>query len=289
LEHYRRLGFEVRAYDGGGEYGFVRRDGVELHIGYESDHDPARTAAAVYVDVEDADELYAEWAGTGVGGRLVEPSDQEYGIREGAHVDPDGNLLRFGSPVSRRWLKLLDRALRYAEGVFAGIPDDRRGDGTPCPGQSVEVLAGHLVGGLGWFGGLPGGGTKDPTATPDPDLAGWSLVEAFRAAAGTVRREWTVERLDDYFELPVGEVTGAGLTAYMVVEVLGHGWDLAVASGQAARPAEDLAEDALALARGLGEEYLRTPGMMGEPVAVPDGAPAVDRFVAFLGRTPETR
>jgi hypothetical protein len=25
--------------------------------------------------------------------------DTDYGIREGGHVDPDGNLLRFGSPL----------------------------------------------------------------------------------------------------------------------------------------------------------------------------------------------
>jgi hypothetical protein len=27
------------------------------------------------------------------------PVDTDHGIREGAHVDPDGNLLRFGSPL----------------------------------------------------------------------------------------------------------------------------------------------------------------------------------------------
>jgi hypothetical protein len=30
---------------------------------------------------------------------LVEPEDYEYGKREGSHEDPDGNLIRFGSPL----------------------------------------------------------------------------------------------------------------------------------------------------------------------------------------------
>jgi hypothetical protein len=32
---------------------------------------------------------------------VVGPDDYDYGKREGSHVDPDGNLLRFGSPLRR--------------------------------------------------------------------------------------------------------------------------------------------------------------------------------------------
>ena len=46
--------------------------------------------------VPDADALAARWAGTG---RTTAPVNTGYGLREGAHVDPDGNLLRFGSPL----------------------------------------------------------------------------------------------------------------------------------------------------------------------------------------------
>jgi hypothetical protein len=53
----------------------------------------------VYVD--DAETLYAEWRSSGASGRFFEPHDTEYGLREGAHVDLDGNLLRFGSVSSR--------------------------------------------------------------------------------------------------------------------------------------------------------------------------------------------
>jgi hypothetical protein len=52
----------------------------------------------LYLYVSDADALYAQWRLTRVAGRLVAPVDTEYGLREGAHFDPDGNLLRFGSP-----------------------------------------------------------------------------------------------------------------------------------------------------------------------------------------------
>jgi hypothetical protein len=29
------------------------------------------------------------------------PDDLDYGKREGSHTDPDGNLIRFGSPLAR--------------------------------------------------------------------------------------------------------------------------------------------------------------------------------------------
>jgi MerR family mercuric resistance operon transcriptional regulator len=35
-------------------------------------------------------------------GQFFEPHDTEYGLREGAHVDRDGNLIRFGSAIQSR-------------------------------------------------------------------------------------------------------------------------------------------------------------------------------------------
>lgn len=62
--------------------------------------DPMLTTSAIYFYVNDADALFAEWRASGVSGQFHEPQNTEYGLREGAHVDLDGNLLRFGSPVA---------------------------------------------------------------------------------------------------------------------------------------------------------------------------------------------
>jgi uncharacterized glyoxalase superfamily protein PhnB len=48
---------------------------------------------------DDADALAEEWTGAGVD--FVAPRDVEWGKREGSHEDPDGNLIRFGSPLRR--------------------------------------------------------------------------------------------------------------------------------------------------------------------------------------------
>ncbi len=96
MRYYQRLGFTVRAYAGGG-YGFATREGIEIHLGAVPDDDP-RTGAA-YLFVDDAEDLAAVWRSAGV--EVHPPQDTEWGQHEGAVVDPDGNVIRFGSPMGK--------------------------------------------------------------------------------------------------------------------------------------------------------------------------------------------
>ena len=95
LAYYGRLGFTTRAYEGGG-YGFATRDGIEIHLG--TVREKGRFVSA-YLFVEDADELAREWRSAGA--EVHGPEDTEWGQHEGALVDPDGNVIRFGSPLRR--------------------------------------------------------------------------------------------------------------------------------------------------------------------------------------------
>jgi hypothetical protein len=99
MAHYRKLGFEVRAYEGPDPYAFAERDGVELHLAQVNGLKPKRNMTAVYLYVEDADALYEEWSRADVDGRLVRPSNTSHGLREGACLDRDANLIRFGSQI----------------------------------------------------------------------------------------------------------------------------------------------------------------------------------------------
>jgi DNA-binding MarR family transcriptional regulator len=104
-EHYRALGFTVvpdadadaAADAGDAVHAFARREGAGLHLVV---HDRADGAGGVaYLHVRDADALYAEWLGAGADGGLRAVETTGYGMREGAHVDPDGNVIRFGSDI----------------------------------------------------------------------------------------------------------------------------------------------------------------------------------------------
>jgi hypothetical protein len=95
LDHYGRLGFTTRAWEGGG-YGFVTRGDVEIHVGVVPDHEVGAAKHSAYLWVEDADELAAAWRAAGA--EVHGPEDTPWHQYEGATVDPDGNVIRFGSP-----------------------------------------------------------------------------------------------------------------------------------------------------------------------------------------------
>lgn len=113
MQHYREFGFEASAYtdpDGGSAgYGYLSRGSVNLHVSKSSNLNPLTAKVSLCVFVDDADALYAEWQAADVDGRMHAPHDTDYGLREGAHVDSDGNLVRFGS-----WL----------DGAGGGSPDE---------------------------------------------------------------------------------------------------------------------------------------------------------------------
>ena len=99
LAHYGRLGFTTSEYTGesaAGGYGFARRDGVELQLGTVPHGRPTAPATA-YLYVTDADVLAAAWRAAGA--EVRGPEDTPWGQREGVTVDPDGNTIRFGSPL----------------------------------------------------------------------------------------------------------------------------------------------------------------------------------------------
>lgn len=94
MTFYERLGFAVRRFPGA-EYGFATRGDVEIHLGLARPGLEGTSAAYLFVD--DADRLAALWRTAGA--EVHPPEDTEWGQREGALVDPDGNIIRFGSPL----------------------------------------------------------------------------------------------------------------------------------------------------------------------------------------------
>jgi catechol 2,3-dioxygenase-like lactoylglutathione lyase family enzyme len=90
LRHYAALGFATSRHDD--TYGFAAWAGLELHLSV----DPDAGGVEVYLHVPDADAVAAAWNGPGT----TAPTPKPWHVREGSHVDPDGNLLRFGSPLA---------------------------------------------------------------------------------------------------------------------------------------------------------------------------------------------
>ena len=94
-DHYARMGFEISFHDG--NYAFAHRDrNLTIHLTRGDDGDIAG-GGSLYIHCENADDMADEWRKAGL--EVIGPQDESYGKREGSHTDPDGNLIRFGSPL----------------------------------------------------------------------------------------------------------------------------------------------------------------------------------------------
>ena len=93
-DHYTKLGFEVTAYDDG--YAFAEHGKLNLHLQSGEDNGPRPGGGILYIHCDDADGVAAEWRKAGL--EVTAPENKPWGKFEGSHTDPDGNVIRFGSP-----------------------------------------------------------------------------------------------------------------------------------------------------------------------------------------------
>jgi catechol 2,3-dioxygenase-like lactoylglutathione lyase family enzyme len=95
VEFYEQLGFETSYHDE--TYAFAYRDrDLTIHLA-RAEKGSIPGQGALYLHCQDADRVAEDWRKGGVA--VTGPEDQEYGKREGAVADPDGNWIRFGSPL----------------------------------------------------------------------------------------------------------------------------------------------------------------------------------------------
>ncbi len=193
--------------------------------------------------------------------------------------------------ISDRRRALFDAYARAAQ-VVSAVRADQLSGPTPCPDFDVAGLVDHLVG-AGWRAvSLGRGETPSGEEFPHVELgdAADQLDQAGRAAAGA----WSDDRLSETTTMPWGETyTGSTLVDMYLSELVAHSWDLAVATGQPAGCDEDLASAALGAARSmLRPEYrdMMGPGSpFGAEQTAGDDATTLERFVAFMGRSPSWR
>lgn len=183
-------------------------------------------------------------------------------------------------------IDLLAGVLDKTAGILAGVRPDKGGDPTPCPDYDVDTLVNHLVGGVRTFAaGIHG---RPVEGDPWSAEAGDDPAGEFRAASADLVAGWRDRGLDGSVSITGAAEVPAPMAFNMaLMEYLTHGWDLAVATGQAVPFTEEEAEATLARAQATLPPEYRGEGMsFGHIVAVDEGAPAVDRLVGFMGRDP---
>ncbi|RBY91034.1 TIGR03086 family metal-binding protein [Blastococcus sp. TF02A-30] len=174
--------------------------------------------------------------------------------------------------------------------VVAGVHDDQLGDPTPCPGMPVGALLDHLVGLTLAFRMAaekvpqPDGPSADAGALADD----WrsrlpaqldALVAAWRKPAA-----WEGETEAGGVRMPAPDMAVVALDELVV-----HGWDLAVATGQGYAPDGGSVRPCLQFADSVPDEPEARLGLYGPRVPVPDDAPLLHRLLGATGRDPGWR
>lgn len=176
----------------------------------------------------------------------------------------------------------LAHALSSVGNVIAGVRHDQWSSPTPCTDWSVRDLVGHLVGMNLVFAALLTGDTPPERGI---DRLGDDPIGAYHASSSALVAAFEQPGvLDRTFHGPLGAATGRDRLQIRLYDLLAHGWDLAQSTGQPIEFPNDVVEQALTFARVQLSSQSST-GRFEPPTAIADDAPAIERLVAFLGRS----
>jgi len=174
--------------------------------------------------------------------------------------------------------------------LLQNVGDDQLGAPTPCASSTVGDLADHVGTVAKAFAVKAGGdGTGAGNSGPPPAPSAANLELGWRqriandldvlAVAWASPSAWEGMTTAGGIEMPSAV---AGLV--VLDELLVHGWDVAVSTGQPYDPDAD--EIAAATEFASTFEAPRDGRLFGPVVAVPDDAPPLDQLLGLTGRDP---
>jgi uncharacterized protein (TIGR03086 family) len=172
--------------------------------------------------------------------------------------------------------------------LAAGVRDDQLNDPTPCPGTDVAGILAHIVGLSTAFrdgaSKVEGPTTSTPPG-PMPLPAEWRVLvpklTAELAAAWRDPSAWEGETTAGGATMPAPNIAG-----FANDELVIHGWDLAVATGQPYEAAEENLQAAWQLVSHFPDDPEARRGLFGPRVPIADDAPLLNRVLAYAGRDP---
>jgi uncharacterized protein (TIGR03086 family) len=180
-------------------------------------------------------------------------------------------------------IERIELATAFACTKVDGVTTTDLAKATPCSEFDVRGLLNHMIGGLGMLTTAASGGKA---AIPDGDQfdsdPGASYRERREGLLAALRSPGALEH---EWEMPFGAMAAQMMAGIAFMEHLTHGWDVAKATGQATDMPTELVTECMELVTPM-DAMLRTPGVCGPAVVVPEDAPLQDRLVAFMGRTP---
>jgi len=181
--------------------------------------------------------------------------------------------------------ELHDKALDATGRLVIGVTTDQWNAATPCADWNVRELVNHLVSGNLWAAELGAGATiADVGDRLDGDVLGDDPARAYedsaRVASAVFHRPGA---MDAPCAVSYGPVPGSVYAGHRFLDVLVHGWDISMATGQDTTLDESLVQGCIEVIEPQAE-LLRASGMFRDDVTAPPGASSQTRLLALLGR-----
>ncbi len=172
-----------------------------------------------------------------------------------------------------------EASLRVLRQVVHPLSRDSMTQQTACAEFDVAALTDHLLNSISALGGAVG-------AELPPRAADDSVERQLVAAARPALDAWHRRGLDGTVALGSDEMPAAVAASILTIEFLVHAWDYAAATGHDVEVADSLAEYVLGLAKQVITPEGRSTVGFDDPVDTPEATNALDRLIAFTGRTP---
>jgi uncharacterized protein (TIGR03086 family) len=186
----------------------------------------------------------------------------------------------------------LEPATSLLAALIEQVREEQLGVPTPCTQASLGDLLDHVDHLAFVFAAA---------ATKTPLDAASQTASADASRLGTDWRQRIPVRLDELAAAWKDEAAWAGMTqaggldlpaevagVVALDEVVVHGWDIAMASGQPFSCEPDLVDASYEFVQAtVAANPDGSPDLFGPPVPVPDDAPLFDRFLGLTGRDPK--
>lgn len=178
----------------------------------------------------------------------------------------------------------LDRkTLDVTRAYVAATTPGQLGRPTPCAEWDVRALLNHVIGNNDLYAAGASGLPIDWDERAR-DRVGDDALAAYDRSAAAATSAFAAADPSTEISFPFGVLPAQHAVAVHFVDILVHGWDLAVATGQDPALPDDLAEAALLVVATYPPEVWGTPQFFAHEVASSPDDPPYVRLVKLVGR-----
>jgi uncharacterized protein (TIGR03086 family) len=180
-------------------------------------------------------------------------------------------------PADLNPLTCAEATLAVCQNVLRRISEEDLDRPTPCSEFAVGQLVDHLIGSMVSLGGMAGAEVATAETGTVESRVAFAAQQALEA--------WDKRGIEGIVKLGQGEMPAIDAAGILSVELLVHGWDLAVATGQQVNVSDEVSRYVLDLAHTVISPQGRQRGAFAEAIEVGPDVDILDRLIAFSGRT----